>query len=99
VVDLFIPPGGPGVRIDSHLYSGYTTPAYYDSLLGKIIAKGDTRLEAIRRLERALHETVISGVKTTIPFQMKILNDREYQEGRAFLDFVDKRMASGWETQ
>jgi acetyl-CoA carboxylase, biotin carboxylase subunit len=99
VVDLFIPPGGPGVRIDSHLYSGYTTPAYYDSLLGKIIAKGDTRLEAIKRLERALHETVISGVKTTIPFQMKILNDIEYQEGKAFLDFVDKRMASGWETQ
>lgn len=97
LIDLFVPPGGPGIRIDSHLYSGYTAPAYYDSLLGKIIAKGDTRLEAIVRMERALHETVVSGVKTTIPFQQKILADPEYRAGRAFLDFVDKKMASGWE--
>ncbi len=95
-IDLFVPPGGPGIRVDTHLYSGYTAPPYYDSLLGKIIAKGDTREEAVARMERALHETVVSGVKTTIPFQQKILADEEYRAGNAFLDFVDKKMSSGW---
>ncbi|NWJ48577.1 MAG: acetyl-CoA carboxylase biotin carboxylase subunit [Chloroflexi bacterium] len=95
-ISLFVPPGGPGIRVDSHLYSGYTAPAYYDSLLGKIIAKGSTREEALTRLERALHDTVINGVKTTIPFQLKILGDEEYRAGRAYLDFVDKKMSGGW---
>jgi acetyl-CoA carboxylase biotin carboxylase subunit len=95
-IHLFVPPGGPGIRVDSHLYSGYTAPAYYDSLLGKIIARGSTREEALTRLERALHDTVVSGVKTTIPFQLKILGDEEYRAGRAYLDFVDKKMSGGW---
>jgi acetyl-CoA carboxylase biotin carboxylase subunit len=95
-ISLFVPPGGPGIRVDSHLYSGYTAPPYYDSLLGKIIAKGNTREEAVARLERALHDTVISGVKTTMPFQQKILADEEYRSGKAFLDFVDRKMREGW---
>ncbi|MEI7556307.1 acetyl-CoA carboxylase biotin carboxylase subunit [Candidatus Chlorohelix sp.] len=95
-IHLFVPPGGPGIRVDSHLYSGYTAPAYYDSLLGKIIARGSTREEALTRLERALHDTVVSGIKTTIPFQLKILGDAEYRAGRAYLDFVDKKMSGGW---
>ena len=94
MVDLFVPPGGPGIRVDTHLYSGYTVPPYYDSLLAKIIAKGSTREEAVARLERALHETVVSGVKTTIPFQQKILADEEYRSGKASLDFVERKMAS-----
>ncbi|MEI6043819.1 MAG: acetyl-CoA carboxylase biotin carboxylase subunit [Chloroflexota bacterium] len=94
-VNLFIPPGGPGIRVDTHLYSGYSVPPYYDSLLAKIIAKGSTREEAVARLERALHETVVSGVKTTIPFQQKILTDSEYRSGQVFLDFVERKMASG----
>jgi acetyl-CoA carboxylase biotin carboxylase subunit len=91
-VDLFVPPGGIGVRVDSHLYSGYTTPPFYDSLLAKVIAFGDTREEAVARMNRALHETVVSGIKTTIPFQQFLLNDREYQAGQAALDFVAKKM-------
>jgi acetyl-CoA carboxylase biotin carboxylase subunit len=94
-IDLFVPPGGPGIRVDSHLYSGYTAPAYYDSLLGKIIAKGNTREEAVARLQRALHDTVVSGVKTTIPFQLQILANEEYKSGNASLDFVDKLMSAG----
>lgn len=93
-VDLFVPPGGIGVRVDSHLYSGYTVPPHYDSLLAKIIAYGDTREEAIARLERALHETVITGVKTSIPFQQEILADPAYREGRFFLNFVENKMAA-----
>jgi acetyl-CoA carboxylase, biotin carboxylase subunit len=91
-VDLFVPPGGIGIRVDTHLYSGYTTPPYYDSMLAKIIAYGDTRAEAIARLERALHETVISGIKTTIPFQQFLLTDQEYRDGKATLDFVERKM-------
>lgn len=93
-VNLFVPPGGPGIRVDTHLYSGYSVPPYYDSLLAKIIAKGSTREEAVARLERALHETVVSGVKTTIPFQQKILADEEYRSGNVFLDFVERKMAN-----
>ena len=91
-IDLFVPPGGIGVRVDTHLYSGYTTPPYYDSMLAKVIAFGDTRAEAIARLERALHETVVSGVKTTIPFQQFLLADQEYRDGKATLDFVERKM-------
>src|SRR5438874_3678558 len=74
-IDLFIPPGGIGVRVDTHLYSGYVMPPYYDSLLAKVIAFADTREEAVARMARALHETVVSGVKTTIPFQQFLLAD------------------------
>lgn len=91
-IDLFIPPGGIGVRVDTHLYSGYTTPPYYDSMLAKVIAYGDTRAEAIARLDRALHETVVSGVKTTIPFQQFLLADQEYRDGKATLDFVERKL-------
>lgn len=91
-IDLFVPPGGIGVRVDTHLYSGYTTPPYYDSLLAKVITFGDTRAEAVARMERALHETVVSGVKTTIPFQQFLLTDQEYRDGKASLDFVERKM-------
>ncbi len=93
-IDLFVPPGGIGVRVDTHLYSGYTTPPYYDSLLAKVITYGDTREEAVARMERALHETVVSGVKTTIPFQQFLLADQEYRDGKATLDFVERKMAT-----
>ena len=96
-VDLFVPPGGIGIRVDSHLFSGYTVPPHYDSLLAKIIAYGDTREEAVERLERALHETVVSGIKTSIPFQQTILAHPEYRAGRFFLNFVEKVVAAGKE--
>ncbi len=93
-IDQFIAPGGIGVRVDSHLYSGYVMPPFYDSLLAKIITFGDTRAEAVARMQRALHETVVHGVKTTIPFQQFLLADQEYREGKAVLDFVERKMPS-----
>jgi acetyl-CoA carboxylase, biotin carboxylase subunit len=80
-VDLFLPPGGPGTRIDSHLYSGYVVPAVYDSLLGKIIVWGSDRAEAVDRMRRALNECIITGVKTTIPFQQALMDDNGFRRG------------------
>src|SRR2546429_418796 len=81
-VTAWVPPGGLGVRVDSHLMAPYSVPPFYDSLLGKIIVRGDDRAEAIGRMRRALRETVIEGVKTTIPFHLKILSDPAFVEGR-----------------
>src|SRR2546430_939851 len=81
-VTAWVPPGGLGVRVDSHLMAPYSVPPFYDSLLGKIIVRGDDRAEAIARMRRALRETVIEGVKTTIPFHLKILSDPAFVEGR-----------------
>lgn len=80
-VELYLPPGGPGVRIDSHLYSGYTVPSTYDSLLAKIIVWGGDRAEAITRMSRALDECIITGIKTTIPFQLALMEDDNFQRG------------------
>jgi acetyl-CoA carboxylase biotin carboxylase subunit len=74
-VTAWVPPGGFGVRVDSHLMAPYTVPPYYDSLLAKIIVRGEDRGEALDRMRRALSETVIEGVKTTIPFHLKLLSD------------------------
>jgi acetyl-CoA carboxylase biotin carboxylase subunit len=81
-VTAWIPPGGFGVRVDSHLMAPYTVPPFYDSLLAKIIVRGRDRAEAIERMRRALRETVVEGVKTTIPFQLKVLGDPAFLEGR-----------------
>lgn len=89
-VEFFHQPGGPGVRIDSHLYSGYTIPPNYDSLLAKLITTGENRDEAIARMLRALDELVIEGVKTTIPYHIKLLRNSDFREGRFSTDFVEK---------
>ena len=81
-VTAWVPPGGFGVRVDSHLMAPYVVPPFYDSLLAKIIVRGGDRAEAIGRMRRALHETVLEGVKTTIPFQLRVLNDPAFVEGR-----------------
>jgi acetyl-CoA carboxylase biotin carboxylase subunit len=81
-------PGGPGVRVDSHLYQGYVVPPYYDSLLGKLIVWGVNRDEAIARLRRALGEIVISGVETTIGFYRRLVADEEYRAGRLSTGFI-----------
>jgi len=77
-INLYYSPGGPGVRIDSHLYSGYTVPPYYDSLISKIITKGKDRKEAIKKMEIALNEYIIEGIETTIPLYKKIIKDKEF---------------------
>ncbi len=87
-VSTFIAPGGPGVRVDSHLYSGYTVPPNYDSLLGKIIAHGKDRAEAIARLERALADTVIEGVPHTVGFHRQILADESFRRGEVHTGFL-----------
>ncbi len=93
-VTVWVPPGGPGVRVDSHLMAGYTVPPFYDSLLAKIIVRGRDRGEAIERMRRALGETLIEGVKTTIPFQLKVLSDPAFVEGR-FTSADGGRLAAG----
>jgi len=86
-------PGGPWVRVDTHVYSGYTTPPYYDSLLAKIVTWGRDRPEAIARMRRALHETRIDGVKTNLPYLSLVLSDARFERGEIDVEFVDRHMA------
>ncbi|MCO5176995.1 MAG: acetyl-CoA carboxylase biotin carboxylase subunit [Thermomicrobiales bacterium] len=88
VVSGYHAPGGPGIRIDSHLYSGYRIPPNYDSMIGKLIAWGATRDDAIARMRRALSETVISGVETTIPFHHFVLNHPDFRSGNVHTGLI-----------
>jgi acetyl-CoA carboxylase biotin carboxylase subunit len=82
-------PGGHGVRVDSHIYTGYTIPPYYDSMIAKIIAVAQTREEAIDTMERALSEYVIEGIKTTIPFHMQLMRNKDFREGNFTTKFLE----------
>lgn len=93
-VELFHAPGGPGIRVDSHLYNGYTVPPYYDSMIGKIISYGEDRHIAIRKMQNALDEIVIEGIKTNIPLQQNILKDENYQKGGVNIHFLEKKLKS-----
>jgi acetyl-CoA carboxylase biotin carboxylase subunit len=88
----FLPPGGPGVRMDSHVYTDYEIPAYYDSLIGKLIVWGRDRPTAIRRMKRALRECAITGVPTTLSFHQKILDSPEFLNGEVYTNFVEQFM-------
>ena len=83
-------PGGYGVRVDTHIYQGYTIPPYYDSLIAKLIVWGKTREDAIERGKRALKEFIIEGLKTTIPFHLKMLEHPEFIKGTYTTSLVDK---------
>ena len=85
-------PGGPGVRVDTHLYSGYTVPPYYDSLIAKLLVHGKDREEAIVRGRRALEMFRIEGIKTSIPLQIRILDDPEFQAGDFSTSFMERYM-------
>jgi acetyl-CoA carboxylase biotin carboxylase subunit len=87
-VTLYNPAGGPGIRVDSHLYTGYEIPTFYDSLLAKLVIWGINREEAITRAKRALREMIIMGVETTIPFHEKIVDNKSFEEGEIFTNFV-----------
>ncbi|MBN2506059.1 MAG: acetyl-CoA carboxylase biotin carboxylase subunit [Verrucomicrobia bacterium] len=89
-IDMYYAPGGRGVRVDSHVYAGYTVPPHYDSMIGKVIATGKDRPEALNRMSRALGEFMISGVKTTIPFEQAILQDPNFRRGVYGTNFVEK---------
>lgn len=93
-VDAYIAPGGPGVRIDSHCYPGYSIPQFYDSLVSKLIVWGNTREEAIQRMQRALDEYAITGINTTIPFHQKVLSNPAFQRGDVTTDFIEKHMTA-----
>ncbi len=86
-------PGGPGIRVDSHVYAGYRIPPNYDSLIAKVIAWGPTRDAAIARMERALRETVVEGVKTTIPFHLRVLDNAFFRRGAVYTNFITRRMS------
>ena len=90
VIDAYVPPGGPGIRVDSHLFTGYRVPIHYDSLLAKIIAWGRDRDEAVARMARALGEFVIVGVPTTIPFLQDVMADPVFRAGEVYTDYLEK---------
>jgi acetyl-CoA carboxylase biotin carboxylase subunit len=91
-ITTFVPPGGPGVRVDTHAYAGYTIPPYYDSLIAKVIAWGTDRAEAIARMRRALQEFEIGGVPTTIPFHLMVLDNAFFRRGEVYTNFVQRRI-------
>jgi len=89
-ITQWIPPQGPGIRIDSHCYPGYVVPPYYDSLLAKIITKEDDRLKAIERMRYALENFVVSGVETTVSFHRRLLNRSDYVNGKVNTRWVEE---------
>jgi acetyl-CoA carboxylase biotin carboxylase subunit len=93
-ITLWHPPGGPGIRVDSHVYSNYVVPPYYDSMIGKITAYGDTREQAIARMRTALMETVIEGIKTNIPLHQELLVDARFVEGGVSINYLEGWLAS-----
>ncbi|MFN5465631.1 MAG: acetyl-CoA carboxylase biotin carboxylase subunit, partial [Cyanobacteriota bacterium] len=88
----WLPPGGPGVRVDSHVYTGYDIPPFYDSLIGKLIVWAPTREIALRRLRRALSEWAVTGIPTTIEFHLALLEREEFQKGQVYTKFVEEKM-------
>jgi len=89
-IDVFNPPGGPGVRVDTHIYTGYTVPPYYDSLLAKLICQGSTRMEAIKRMQIALDFFIVEGVTTTIPFLGRVMQNARFQAGEVDTKFLER---------
>lgn len=90
----FIVPGGPGVRVDSGVYPGYAIPPYYDSMIAKLIVWGDTRKDAVARMKRALREFIVEGVKTTIPFHLQIMQNKDFLSGTYTTNFINKMLAA-----
>ena len=88
----WLPPGGPGVRVDSHVYTGYDIPPFYDSLIGKVIVWGNDREIALKRMKRALNECAVTGIPTTIDFHLKLLDRGEFIRGDVHTKFVEQEM-------
>ena len=88
----WLPPGGPGVRVDSHVYTGYEIPPFYDSLIGKLIVWGKDRNSAIKRMNRALNECAITGIPTTINFHLTLLNKTKFMEGKIHTKYVEEEL-------
>ena len=93
-VERYLPPGGPGVRVDSHLYAGYEVPPHYDSMLAKLIVWAESRDAAVARMQRALDEFVIEGLKTTIPFHQRLLKHEDFMRGKTHTRFLQEEAAA-----
>ena len=91
-IRLWHAPGGPGIRVDSHVYSGYNVPPYYDSLIAKVIAHGDNRDTAIARMKNALAEMVIEGIKTNVALHQEIFNHAAFQKGGTDIHYLERRL-------
>jgi acetyl-CoA carboxylase biotin carboxylase subunit len=92
-IEVFHPPGGPGVRLDTHVYAGYTVPPYYDSLLAKLIVQGRDRDEAIKRMHMALESFIIEGVTTTAPFLAKVIMNDRFRAGDVDTKWLERELA------
>jgi acetyl-CoA carboxylase biotin carboxylase subunit len=92
-ITSYHPPGGPGIRVDSHVYQGYTVPPYYDSMVGKVIAYGATREQAIARMRIALSEMVVEGILTNIPLHRELLNDTLVLRGGTSIHYLEQKLA------
>lgn len=91
-ITVYHPPGGMGVRMDSHIYTGYKVPPYYDSLIGKLIVHAQTRENAIARMRNALEETVIEGIKTNIPLHQELMDDAEFKKTAQNIHYLEKKL-------
>jgi acetyl-CoA carboxylase, biotin carboxylase subunit len=91
-VSLWHPPGGPGIRVDSHMYSGYAVPPYYDSLIAKVIAHGETRRAAIARMTTALQEIVVDGISTNVPLHQEIFQHGAFKAGGTDIHYLERRL-------
>jgi len=94
VISFCYTPGGKDVRVDTHIYSGYTIPPYYDSLIAKVITKGDTRAEALKKMNRALGEFLVEPIKTTTGFCKEVINNRDFKNGKYHTGFLEKFLES-----
>jgi acetyl-CoA carboxylase biotin carboxylase subunit len=92
-IQMFHPPGGPGIRLDTHIYSGYRVPPYYDSMIGKLIAHGENRQAALARMRNALDEIHIDGIKTSLPLHQKIMRDAEFTHGGVHIHFLEEKLS------
>jgi len=94
-IEMYYAPGGRGVRLDSHAYAGYTIPSHYDSMIAKLITHGTNRRDAMNKMNRALDEYIITGIKTTIPFEKAVLHDPEFCRGVYTTNFVEELLGGG----
>jgi acetyl-CoA carboxylase biotin carboxylase subunit len=94
-IKAYLAPGGPGIRVDSHAYTGYVIQPHYDSLVSKLLAWGEDRAESISRMERALDEYVIDGIHTTIPFHQKVLKNEAFRRGDVNTKFIEEHFGIG----
>ena len=91
-IEMYHAPGGPGIRMDTHIYNGYRVPPYYDSMIGKLIAYGETRASALARMRVALNEIVIEGIKSNVPLQLDIITDPAFMAGGTDIHYLEKKL-------